>query len=141
MNPETDNTTETAVADPNDFMASINRAMSEKDNQIARLTEENLRLITKTSQARSELEKFTTNLRDVLISLVEDGEDKDMLRGIAEGVGIEVVQEVTKRITIEASVELSIDIFEEVDPYDFDFTITYGGEEVHIRDSDTEMSD
>lgn len=132
----------------NDFLASINTLIAEKDAEIARLTEREQTLIqardsaqSREGAARTALAEFESNLLECLRSLVEDGEDKDMLRSIAEATGINTETEVIKKVTISAEVEIVTDIFEEIDNYAFDFRILYNTDEVQIHDSDIEVED
>lgn len=132
----------------NDFLASINTLISEKDAEIARLTEREQTLIqardnaqTRERAAQTALAEFESNLLECLRSLVEDGEDKNMLRSIAEATGINTETEVIKKVTISAEVEIVADIFEEIDDYAFDFRITYMGDELQVHDSDIEVED
>lgn len=132
----------------NDFLASINTLIAEKDAEIARLTEREQTLIqardsaqSREGAARTALAEFESNLVEYLHSLVEDGEDKDMLRSIAEATGINTETEIIKKVTISAEVEIVADIFEEIDDYAFDFRITYQGDDLQIHDSDIEVED
>lgn len=132
----------------NDFLASINTLIAEKDAEIARLTEREQTLIqardnaqTRERAAHTALAEFESNLLECLRSLVEDGEDKDMLRSIAEATGINTETEVIKKVTISAEVEIVADIFEEIDDYAFDYRITYMGDELQVHDSDIEVED
>lgn len=131
-----------------DFLASINTLIAEKDAEIARLTEREQTLIqardnaqTRERAANVALAEFQSNLLECLRSLVEDGEDKDMLRTIAEATGINTETEVIKKVTISAEVEIVADIFEDIDDYAFDFRITYQGDDLQIHDSDIEVED
>lgn len=132
----------------NDFLASINTLIAEKDAEIARLTEREQTLIqardsaqSRERAAQSTLAEFESNLLECLRSLVEDGEDKNMLRSIAEATGINTETEVIKKVTISAEVEIVADIFEEIDDYAFDFRITYQGDDLQIHDSDIEVEE
>lgn len=132
----------------NDFLASINTLIAEKDAEIARLTERESVLIQSRDEARTNLRaahtalaEFESNLVECLRELLSDGEDKDMLRRIAEATGINTETEVIKKVTISAEVEIVADIFEEIDDYAFDFRITYQGDDLQIHDSDIEVED
>lgn len=132
----------------NDFLASINTLISEKDAEIARLTEREQTLIQARDQAQAReraaqtaLAEFEGNLLEHLRSLLDDGEDRDMLRSIAEATGINTETAIIKKVTISAEVEVVADIFEEIDDYGFDFRILYNNDELQIHDSDIEVED
>lgn len=124
-----------------EWLDSINRVVAEKDAEIARLNNVVTEQTTRARAAKVELTALRDNIKAFIIDAVEEGEDKDFLRSLAEVAGIEVRTEVTKRITIEAEVEIEVDIFDDVDYYNFDFTITYEGDELHVRDSNIDVQD
>jgi hypothetical protein len=125
----------------NDFLTGVQNMLAEKDAEIARLTEDNQSLILKTVDARQELNRLRDNIKEFILDAFENGEDKDLLRSLAETAGIEARTEVIKSITITAEVEMEVDIFDEVDNYNFDFVITYEGDELHVRDSNIDVED
>ena len=142
MNPENENINECApVVDSNDILARINRTIDEKNAEIARLTEDNASLIMKSASARRDLNDLRSNIKDFIIEGIENGEDKELLRTLADATGIEARSEVTKSITITAEVEMEVDLFDEIDEYNFDFVITYEGDELHVRDSNIDVED
>jgi hypothetical protein len=142
MNPENENINECApVVDSNDILAGINRTIDEKNAEIARLTEDNASLIMKSASARRDLNDLRSNIKDFIIEGIENGEDKELLRTLADATGIEARSEVTKSITITAEVEMEVDLFDEIDEYNFDFVITYEGDELHVRDSNIDVED
>jgi hypothetical protein len=141
MNPENENNEGTPVVDKNDILAGINRTIAEKDARIAELIEENDSLLMKAYAAGRDLDNIKSSIKEFIIEGIENGEDKDLLRALADTTGIEARSEVTRRVTIEATVEMEVDIFEEIDDYNFDFVITYEGDELHVHDSNIEVSD
>ena len=132
MNPENDN---------NDILAGINRTIAEKDARIAELIEDNDSLLMKALAARLDLDNLRSSIKEFIIEGIENGEDKDLLRALADATGIEARSEVERRVTIEATVQMEVDIFDEIDDYNIDFTITYEGDELHVVDSNIEVSD
>jgi len=124
-----------------DYVVLHKNEVDAKDAEIARLTEDNQSLILKTVDARKELNRLRDNIKEFILESVENGEDKDLLRALAETAGIEARTEVTKSITITAEVEVEVDIFDEVDNYNFDFVITYEGDELYVRDSNIDVED
>jgi predicted transcriptional regulator len=141
MNPENENNEGSPVVDPNDILAGINRTIDEKNAKIAELIEDNDSLLMKASRARRELDDLRSSIKEFIIEGIENGEDKDLLRALADTTGIAARSEVTRRITIEATVEMEVDIFDEIDDYNFDFVITYEGDELHVQNSNIEVSD
>jgi hypothetical protein len=141
MNPENDTNEGSPVVDPNDILAGINRTIDEKNAKIAELIEDNDSLLMKASRARRELDDLRSSIKEFIIEGIENGEDKDLLRALADTTGIAARSEVTRRITIEATVEMEVDIFDEIDDYNFDFVITYEGDELHVQNSNIEVSD
>ena len=124
-----------------EWIDSINRTIAEKDAEIARLTAEVTEQANRARGAKLELLGLRDNIKSFIIDAAENGEDKDLLRALAETAGIEVRTEVTKTITIEAEVEIEVDIFEDIDDYNFDFVITYEGDELHVRESNIDVQD
>jgi len=124
-----------------DYVVLHKNEVDAKDAEIARLTEDNKTLSDKAVGARMQLNTMRDNIKEFILESVENGEDKDLLRALAETAGIEARTEVTKSITITAEVEMEVDIFDEVDDYNFDFVITYEGDELHVRDSNIDVED
>lgn len=125
----------------NDFLASVNAVIAEKDAEIAVIQAKYRTAVDRANANMQALHAFEEGLRDTLVALVQDGEDKDMLRSIAESVGISTEVEIAKRVTIEATVEFTVDIFDEIDDYGFEFTLSYNNDEVDVRDSDISVND
>jgi hypothetical protein len=124
-----------------EFLSGMQKIIQDKDDQIAKLTEDNKRLVSISNVARSRVEEFESSLREALLALVEDGEDKAMLRGIAESTGIETETQIIKKVTVSAEVEIFADMFDEIDDYGFDFRIFYNNDELQIQGSDIEVED
>jgi predicted transcriptional regulator len=124
-----------------DYVVLHKNEVDAKDAEIARLTEDNKTLSDKAVGARMQLNTMRDNIKEFILESVENGEDKDLLRALAETAGIEARTEVTKSITITAEVEVEVDIFDEVDNYNFDFVITYEGDELYVRDSNIDVED
>ena len=98
-------------------------------------------LNTKLTAQRLRINAIQEAVKAVILELHEDGHDEDSLERIADAAEIDMTVSVYRTVEIEATVEIEIGLFDKVEDYDFDYRITYKGDEVHVSDSDISVQE
>ena len=126
-----------------DLFSSFQNMIAEKDAEIVRLSGLSESYRSEMRIARASIQTLCHNLKTFIVEGIENGEDKDILRSLAEVAEIDTVTEVTKSITITAEVEVGVDIFDadSIEDHRFDFTITYDDFGLTVRNGYIQIED